>query len=176
MTTICLVGCSKRKLSYAAPAKDLYRSTLFQLSRRWAELYADAWAILSARYGVVDPEKVIEPYDTTIADRSPFGQERLTVKEFGFWLYAGVQAWRSQFFTANQTPRLVVLAGRDYWSCLVTHRLSVTAPLDGLSIGPRLQWLKRQIAEHATKSRPTVLPSVTKPNSLFDLESTEEPS
>jgi hypothetical protein len=180
VTTLCLVGCSKRKLCHPAPANDLYRSTLFRLSRQWAELHADAWAILSARYGVVDPDAVIEPYDTTVADRTPFGMARLTPKEFGFWLYASVQAWRSRFATANQAPALVVLAGRDYWRWLVEHRLPLNTPLDGLGIGQRLHWLKEQIAAHAgdttIQARSAVLQSVTPQKTLFDMQITEDPS
>jgi hypothetical protein len=164
--TLCLVGCCKRKLSHAAPAKDLYCSTLFRLSRQWAERHADAWAILSARYGVVETETVIQPYDTTIADRSPFGQSPLTPKEFGPWLCASVQAWRSRFATPARGAALVILAGRDYWQGLVGHRLSFSTPLDGLNIGRRLRWLKQQTARAQTAE-------VTR-TPLFDLDTTED--
>jgi hypothetical protein len=159
--TLCLVGCGKRKLRHAAPAKDLYCSALFHLSRKWAELHADAWAVQSARYGVVEPDKVIEPYDTTITDRSPFGRPRLTPKEIGTWLYASVQAWRSRFATATQAPALVILAGRDYWQWLIGRRVAFGTPLDGRGIGERLRWLKQHAAEAPTaeerprRQRPT---------------------
>jgi hypothetical protein len=147
--TLCLVGCCKRKLRHSAPARDLYGSTLFRLSRRWAELHADAWAVLSARHGVVEPDQVIEPCDTTIADRSPFGQPRLTTKGFGTWLYASVQAWRSRFATATEAPALVILAGRDRWQWLIGWRIAFSTPLGGLGIGERFRWLKQHTAECA---------------------------
>lgn len=143
MTTVCLVGCCKTKLRHAAPARELYCSPLFRLCRAWAERHADAWAILSARYGVVRPDNVIEPYDTTIAQRRPFGQPPLSPKDFGTWLYAQVQAWRTRYATPAQAPRLVILAGKSYWRWLV-DRLDFDVPLDGLGIGERIWWLQRQ--------------------------------
>lgn len=143
MTTLCLVGCCKRKLHHAAPARDLYCSPLFHLCRTWAERNANAWAILSACYGVVPPDAIIEPYDTTIAERRPFDQPTLSRKEFGTWLYAQVQAWRAPYATPTQGPTLVILAGKNYWHWL-TDRLDFSVPLDGLGIGERLQWLKQQ--------------------------------
>jgi hypothetical protein len=72
---------------------------------------------------VVEPDRVIAPYDTTIAARQPFGGPRLAPGEFDTWLYAHVQAWRSRYATPTCTPRLVVLAGRAYWRCLVERGL-----------------------------------------------------
>ncbi len=147
MTTLCLVGCSKTKLLHAAPAQDLYTSPLFRLGRAWAEQHADHWAILSARYGVLLPDRVIEPYDTTIAEHSPYGRARLSPAEYATWLYASVQAWRCRYATGpTQGPRLIVLAGREYWAPLVERSLplAVELPLEGLGIGERLKWLRRE--------------------------------
>jgi hypothetical protein len=146
ITTLCLVGCCKTKLRRAAPAKELYCSALFRLCREWAERHADAWAILSARYGVVRPDEVIEPYDATVADRRPFGGPPLSPGDYSTWLYSHVQVWRCRYATRRETPRLVVLAGKEYWQCLVEHGLEVVTPLDGLGIGERICWLKRQTA------------------------------
>ena len=121
--TVCLVGCSKAKLRHPAPAQDLYCSPLFQLCRRWAEQHADAWAILSAHHGLVLPDQVIQPYDTTIAQRRPFGQQPLSPREFGGWLYGQVQAWRARYATPSQGPVLIILAGKEYWRWLVEYRL-----------------------------------------------------
>lgn len=162
--TLCLVGCSKTKLRRAAPARELYCSALFRLCRRWAEQHADAWAILSAHHGLVEPHEVIEPYDTTVAQRRPYGGPPLSPKEFGFWLYAQVQAWRSRYAMPPRAPRLIVLAGRDYWRWLVEHRLEIHVPLDGLGIGERLRWLKQQ-----TGPRPEIGHRPEQPT-LFPLE------
>jgi hypothetical protein len=143
---LCLVGCSKTKLGHPAPARELYCSPLFRLCRAWAERHADTWAILSARHGVVAPDEVLAPYQGTLAERRPFGGHPLSPAEYGRWLYAHVQAWRSRYVTPAQVPRLVVLAGNGYWQPLSEHGLVVEAPLEGLGIGERLRWLKRQLS------------------------------
>lgn len=151
---LCLVGCCKAKLRHPAPAQDLYCSALFRLCRRWAEQHTNVWAILSAYHGVVRPEEVIEPYEATIAQRRPFGGPALSPREFGGWLYAHVQAWRSRHVTPSQVPRLVVLAGKEYWRWLPEHGLNVETPLDGLGIGERLRWLKQQTAPCRSQDMP----------------------
>jgi hypothetical protein len=119
------------------------------------------WAVLSARHGVVEPDEVIAPYDTTVGDRRPFGGPRLSPGEFDTWLYAHVQAWRSRYATSTSSPRLVVLAGRAYSRCLVQRGLEFCAPLDGLGIGERLRWLQRQTARSPRREdRPRGQPSL----------------
>jgi hypothetical protein len=50
----------------AAPAGDLYVSSLFMGRRRFVEASCDRWFILSALHGGVDPDEVIEPYDESL--------------------------------------------------------------------------------------------------------------
>jgi hypothetical protein len=49
-----------QKERIALPAKRLYRSALFQGRRSYAEAAARPWFIISARYGLVDPDQVTE--------------------------------------------------------------------------------------------------------------------
>ncbi len=66
-TTIVLIACSARKRSLPAPAKDLYQGTLFQAARTWAEKRAERWFILSAKHYLLHPDRVISPYDQSLA-------------------------------------------------------------------------------------------------------------
>ena len=151
--TVCLVGCSKEKLAQAAPAKDLYCSVLFRLCRNWAERNADAWAILSGKHLLVDPDEVIEPYDRSIRERRPFDQRRpLSSKDFAQCVYAAVQGWACRFATPTEGPRLVVLAGQDYWQWIDGH-FDMERPLDGLGIGQRLRWLRQELSFKADAER-----------------------
>ncbi|MEX1263849.1 MAG: DUF6884 domain-containing protein [Actinomycetota bacterium] len=61
-----LVGCVKKKLERAAPARDLYSSPLFRGRRAYVERTCGRWFILSAKHGLVDPDEVLEPYDVTL--------------------------------------------------------------------------------------------------------------
>lgn len=61
-----LVGCVKAKLDHAAPAADLYVSTLFRGRRAYVERTCERWFILSALYGLVRPGVLLEPYDVAL--------------------------------------------------------------------------------------------------------------
>lgn len=58
-----VLGCSKRKLSSACMAKDMYRGRMFVAAVPWIEKRADEWCVLSAKHGVLLPNDRIEPYD-----------------------------------------------------------------------------------------------------------------
>jgi hypothetical protein len=69
---IFIVPCGDAKLSYAAPARDLYTGSQF----RYVFPLADAAArrtggevfILSALHGLVEPDRVLEPYNKKMGD------------------------------------------------------------------------------------------------------------
>ncbi len=63
---LCLVSCVARKLPHPAPARELYTSPWFRKVRRYVEAQGWPWFILSAEYGLVSPEQVIEPYEKTL--------------------------------------------------------------------------------------------------------------
>ncbi len=65
-----LVSCVKPKRGYPSPAKDLYLSDWFKKAFRYASQNADEWFILSAKYFLVLPDQVIEPYDLTLKSMS----------------------------------------------------------------------------------------------------------
>ena len=67
---IGLIACCKTKLDHSAPARDLYCSPLFRASRDWISVpgRVNAWAILSARHGLVMPDTVLDPYEQCLAD------------------------------------------------------------------------------------------------------------
>ena len=67
MKKIVLISCVKSKLKYPAKAKDLYTSTLFQSNLQYAyQLKPDAIYILSAKYGLLDLDQIIAPYEMTL--------------------------------------------------------------------------------------------------------------
>jgi hypothetical protein len=75
-----VVGCGDAKADEPRKAKNLYTSSWSTLKRRYAEEYADEWAVLSAKYGLLDPEVEIEPYDVT-ADDIDVGEWGVAVAE-----------------------------------------------------------------------------------------------
>jgi hypothetical protein len=66
-----ILGCVSRKRSTPSAARDLYVSPLFERRRRYADRSGRPWVILSAAYGIVDPETVLAPYDVTLNTACP---------------------------------------------------------------------------------------------------------
>lgn len=129
---VALVGCGKSKRAVRSRAEDLYTGGLFKLARRWAELEADRWFILSARHGAVAPEVELEPYETSMAD--------LTRAERLAW---GERVRATLAPLRVDGARFVALAGRAYVNAL--GMFGVEDPMTGLGIGRRLAWLKREV-------------------------------
>ena len=91
----------------AAPARGLYLGPRFQFSWLYAEkLGVDKIFVLSAKYGVVEPGQVIEPYK-----RSFDNNARLPSRHRGVVQPMGV-------------------AERQAWVQLVVHQLSLVADLE----------------------------------------------
>jgi hypothetical protein len=62
---LVVIPCGSRKLDHPARAADLYTGSYHcACSRAARTLRPERLLILSARYGLVDPDEVIEPYDT----------------------------------------------------------------------------------------------------------------
>jgi hypothetical protein len=70
MERIGLVGCVKEKLPTAAAARSLYTSVLFRGRRRYVERTCDRWYVLSALHGLVEPDRILDPYDMTLKEVS----------------------------------------------------------------------------------------------------------
>ena len=159
MTRVVLVSCGKTKGPAAAPARDLYTGELFRKSRDYAEgliarREADAWFILSAKHGLLDPAKVIAPYDATLSD------DMASTWAWGVHLdlMRRVRPCRGPT-DGSDLPELVILAGATYAVPLVETLVRPAAPfeptipafrwphvlpLHGLEIGDRLHWFSEQ--------------------------------
>lgn len=131
---VALVSCVKSKRTTAAPAKDLYISALFQGLRRYAEVKADAWYILSAEHGLLNPEQIVEPYEKTLNQMG--SRQRLEWAE---------EVQRRLLRVLPEGAEVIVLAGQRYREHLVPvlrdRGFSVSIPLEGLSFGRQLRAL-----------------------------------
>lgn len=140
---LVLVSCVGKKQSCPAPAKDLYISDWFRKARCLVEAKKARWCILSAKYGLVEPNQVIDPYEKTLNTMG----------------IAARRAWAKQVMDQlppwlADTPRVVFLAGARYREFLIQPLqcrdrgwgIDVEIPMKGLKIGEQLAWLRRQKA------------------------------
>jgi hypothetical protein len=148
VTRIVLVQCTAEKRDGRHRAKNLYdESTYFRKQRAYAQAKGDYWLILSAKYGLVDPNSIIDSYDLHVDDLED------------------TETWATDIATdladgpASPPATVEILGGRSYADPLVPEleRLGydVVEPLCGLGIGERMSKLAEMTTEvtHARLSR-----------------------
>ena len=143
---IGLVGCVKSKRSTPTRAKDLYTSTLFVGRRRHVEASCDQWFVLSALYGLVDPDRVVEPYEVTLADQSEDHRRA--------WARSVVDQLRRRLGTLNGVE-FEIHAGAAYRDHglvdgLRTLGATVELPTEGLNFGQQLAFYCNGQPERST--------------------------
>lgn len=132
MRRIVLIACAAQKRPQLSKARDLYVSPLFKKNLRYAErLGPDQIYILSAKYGLVDLDEEVEPYDLTL--------NAMPADEVKYW---AAQVLKQLSKRADlQQDQFVFLAGAKYRRYLVPHMAHVEVPFEGLSIGKQLRSL-----------------------------------
>lgn len=134
---IAFIACSAKKMDGRRKAKEIYISALFRFSYAYALQKADRIFILSAKYGLIEPEQAIETYNMTLNNFSEAGRKK--------WAYDVYQKL-SQIITP--ADRLIWLAGENYRKYLMrVLKNEHLEPLKGLGIGSQLHWLKQNIKQ-----------------------------
>ena len=131
---IYLVSCVGQKQPVRAAAQDLYTSAWFRKARQYVVKSSCPWFILSAEYGVVCPEQILEPYDKSL--------NTMDISERRAW----ARRVKAQMEIAlPDAIEVVIFAGAKYRECLESWLRSrystVSVPMRGLQIGKQLQWL-----------------------------------
>ena len=132
MKTIVLISCVSQKLPHPAHAGELYTSPLFRKNLAYARsLHPDQIYILSAKYGLVALDQVIEPYDLTLN----------TMRS------AEIKAWAERVLAQLgrvadlRGDHFIFLAGKKYRTYLLPHLAGYDIPMEGLGIGKQLRFL-----------------------------------
>lgn len=139
MAEIGLVSCTKSKKDSKSKPKEIYmESQLFQKVRRYVEREHDDWLILSAKFGLLEPEgEPISPYDSTLRNQSKEQKKD----------------WSKQVFQSLKErgmldETLVFHAGKDYYEHLLplleNAEVDYKIPPEDLSYGERLSWYKEE--------------------------------
>jgi Family of unknown function (DUF6884) len=118
-----------------APARAFYAAALFRAAAAYAEATYDAWAILSARHGLVRPDEVLADDDGTLSGRS--GPERAR--------WARMVATRLWAVYGLGTA-FHIHAGAAYYEPLARAigPKWVYVPLRGLRVDEQLEWYAAQ--------------------------------
>lgn len=142
---LIIIPCGKKKIwddgvtTGPIPARNAYTGTMFKLGVQLSESMKADWIVLSAKYGFIRPDHLIEPYDVTFKKRS---SEPISGKE----LYSQVNYEDSSLL---EYPEIIGLGGFEYRQAIkdsfCMFKGTLTFPLAGLSMGYYLQHLKRAI-------------------------------
>ena len=136
MAVIVLISCVSKKLSSRAKAKDIYVSPLFKMNLKFAMSFnPDKIFILSAKYGLIDLEKEIEPYNKTL--------NKMRSVEKRHWANKVLHNLRK--VTNLDKDEFIFLTGENYRIYLIPFIKNYKIPLRSLSIGKQLQYLKEEI-------------------------------
>lgn len=122
------------------PARDVYTGAPFKVNREYAERFAGRWVILSAKYGFIDPDFIIEgPYNVTFKKKAT-GPVAFSVL-------------RDQVHTQGlfQYDPIIGLGGKEYRAAIETafasRPVNLLFPFSGLPIGLAMQAVKKAIQE-----------------------------
>lgn len=120
-----------------AKAKDLYISPWFKKAVAYSQIQPSPWYILSAKYGLVHPDDVIEPYEKTL--------NKMGVHDRRLWANAVLKELSLQ---CPMLESVIFLAGvkyREYLIPILSKRgINTEIPMFGLRSGKQLQWLKER--------------------------------
>lgn len=124
---IALVGCGKAKAMRPAPARMLYTGAPFRsaLNVAVAEFGQDVW-ILSAKYGLVDPDEELAPYDLSMRN----------LDDSARWEWGRDVIRNLVDADYGNRVHLTVFAGEDYVDALRVHLPStwtLDEPMKGIA-------------------------------------------
>lgn len=137
MKKIVLISCAKTKLKTPANAKEFYISPLFKANLGYAySLQPDNIFILSAQYGLVELDQILEPYDLTL--------NTMNVAEKKAWAEKVLTSLQKKTDTKND--HFIFLAGNNYRKYLIPELSHYEIPFEGFAFGRQLQELNRRLA------------------------------
>ena len=136
MAKVILISCSSKKLHHKSKVKDLYNSPLFKKSLDYSTLLKPDYVyILSAKYGLLNLDQEIKPYNETLNQMSK----------------AQIKIWAEKVIASlNENHNLnadifIILAGFNYYRYLISKLKNYTLPLSNKKLGHRLSWLNNEI-------------------------------
>ena len=159
MPRIALISCTSRKKNYSCPAGELYlESPRFRLAYAFAKLVADKIFILSAKFGLVAEDRIIEPYNETLKEKST--QERRdwadkVLKELGK-------------VSDLEQDEFIILAGEAYREHLLPKLRHFWLPLKGKRQGEWIPELEKLIRIEKETDKVKMLHMVFNGLSRFD--------
>ena len=132
MCKVAFIPCSKTKAKAPCAASKLYQGAFFRKALRYClQEYDEVW-ILSAEYGLVGLGDHLEPYEKTL-----IGAGKKVLKE-----------WAGMVLGQMEKEGLIGKEWIFFTPEAYCKHFEGERPLDGLSIGKRLQWINKKLQKN----------------------------
>lgn len=141
------ISCVSKKRDIPCKAEEMYISSLFKKSLSYAKTLNGHIRILSAKYGVLELDDFIEPYELTLNSMSEM--EKKT------WAEKVITQLNQKNIDFNEFT--VFLVGENYRKYLISFFPKKEIPLEGLPIGKQLEWYTKQLNEKHLSSVKNIL-------------------
>lgn len=126
------ISCVSKKKNIPSKAEDLYISELFKKSLNYAKTLNGHIRILSAKYGVLELEDEVSPYNLTLNEMSEKEKKEWSIKVFN-------QLKKKNIDFNEET---IFLVGENYRKYLLKYFSNYKIPIEGLPIGKQLAFYK----------------------------------
>jgi cytoplasmic iron level regulating protein YaaA (DUF328/UPF0246 family) len=141
---IGLISCTKKKRSYACLASEMYSiSTLFKKSYSYCNDHYCRVYILSAKYGLLRPNEVIQPYDQTLNAMNMQQKKEWSERVYQQFL----MEMKNHSWNWSDIRLVAFHAGEAYRKFLIerlAEYVTVSVPMQGLGIGEQLSFYKKE--------------------------------
>lgn len=135
---IALISCTKLKKDYRCEAQEMYSpSSLFSKALRYVKSKDyDEIFILSAKYGLISLERIIDPYDETL--------NTYKTSDLKLWSVAQTPCIIAQypkqvdFYTGEKYRKFII-------PILELSGIKCAVPLKGLGIGQQMQFYNKEM-------------------------------
>ena len=140
MVHIALLGCTKLKHNQRCKAGVMYNvSPLFRgIKQYMLQFDYDQWFILSAKYGLLNPDVEIEPYDESLYDKSRI--------DYNLWVKTVIKQL-DEIVTDGDV--VTFYCGRKYRDGIIPYLtrkgIEYHIPMEGMGIGQQLKFLKEHV-------------------------------
>lgn len=133
------ISCVKSKKTKPSKASELYISSLFKYSFRYALSLTkrDKIFILSAKYGLVKPDDIIQPYELTLNNMNKRQRQEWAYKVYKQLVREGV----------SFDEKAIFLCGKKYREFIIKKFTNAEAPLKKLGLGEQLKFYKETLNE-----------------------------
>lgn len=133
---IIFLSCVKNKSEHPCAARDMYISDLFKKSLSYAEQLSESATIyiLSAKYGLLELDQQIEPYELTL--------NTMNKKQRKEWTDKVLMQCKEKNISFDEET--VFLCGKKYREFLMNEFKNSSAPLGHMGIGKQLAFYNKQ--------------------------------